>query len=396
MKTIGIISLAKYPVPAVKGGAVETLVTTLLDSNERNNAYRFLVISFYDKEAMLTSKKYVHSTFFMIRKSFLQKVFNKIISFLYKVLGEKGSLYYLRIKKLLQKNPVDVFVLEASSQFAPLLKKDFPTIPIIQHVHNIPERNSWKSNGWDASFDGYICISQFIAQKCIENLRADKNRLDVLYNSVDTNLFKPVPDAEKNALRERAGLQPSDFVVIFTGRLQPYKGIKELLQGFSQLHDKTIKLLVVGNSFFSGSSSNPFIEKLKTAAKDCLNNVVFTGYVSHAKINEYYQMSDIAVLPSIWEEPFGLTCLEAISCGLPVVITHSGGMPEIVDDKCGFVLEKDETLPIKIAEHIKMLKDDYQMRKMMSVAARKRSLHFDVQLYWKHFQEIINTKYLLS
>lgn len=396
MKTIGIISLAKYPVPAVKGGAVETLVTTLLDANERDNGYHFLVISFYDKEAMLTSKKYKHSTFFMIRKSLLQKVLNKIISFSNNVLGRNTSLYYLKTKKLLQKNPVDVFILEASSQFAPLLKKDFPTIPIIQHVHNIPERNLWKSNGWDVSSDGYICISKFIARMCIENLQADESKLDVLYNSVDTNLFKPVLDIEKNILRERVGLQPSDFVVIFTGRLQPYKGIKELLQGFSQLHDKNIKLLVVGNSFFSGSGSNPFIEELKSTTKECENNIVFTGYVPHAKINEYYQMSDIAVLPSTWEEPFGLTCLEAISCGLPVVITHSGGMPEIIDDKCGFVLKKDETLPTKIAEHIKILKGDYHMRKTMAAAARQRSLHFDVQLYWKHFQEIINTKYLLS
>lgn len=105
-------------------------------------------------------------------------------------------------------------------------------------------------------------------------------------------------------------------------------------------------------------------------------------------------MADIAVLPSMWEEPFGLTCLEAISCGLPVVITNSGGMPEIIDDKCGFVLKRDETLPGKIAEHIKLLKENICMRKAMATAARERSSHFSIQIYWEHFQKIIDTKYL--
>lgn len=395
MNIIGVISLTKYPVPAVKGGAVETLVTTLLDANEKNTAYRFHVISFYDKASIQTTKKYVYSRFFLIKKNFLQKSINKIICLVYKIFGIKGSLYYLKIKKLLKKYPVDILILEASSQLSFLLKKDFPTIPIIQHLHNIPEGMFLKSNRWGVSSDGYMCVSRFIARKCIEKIRINEDKLDVLYNSVDTNLFRPVfNDEEKIALRKKAGLLSSDFIVIFSGRIQPYKGVKELLQGFCRLHDTHIKLLVVGASFFSESGNGSFLKKLKLIAKNCEGNIVFTGYVSHEKIREYYQMADIAVLPSMWEEPFGLTCLEAISCGLPVVITNSGGMPEIIDDKCGFVLERDETLPGKIAEHIKLLKENICMRKAMATAARERSSHFSIQIYWEHFQKIIDTKYL--
>lgn len=395
MKTIGIISLAKYPVPSVKGGAVETLVTSLLDANESDTAYHFNMISFYDSQAEKASKGYKKSTFFFIKKTTVARVINKMVVSLNKLFCRKGSLYYWHLCHILRCHPVDIIILEASIHYAHLLKLDFPTIPIIQHLHNIPNEYIYKGNSIDNSSDGYLCISKYIAHTVIENLKADIAKVHVLYNSVDTSKFIPSMNMdERNLVRKSLGLLTTDFMVIFAGRLQPYKGIKELLQGFNMLNDRRIKLMIVGNSFFAGSGNTQFIKELKALSKDNADRIIFTGYVPYTEIHKYYQASDMAVLPSVWDEPFGLTCLEAISSGLPVVITNSGGMPEIIDSRCALVVERDNLLSANIAKHITALSQGVNVRGNMSRAARKRALLFDKKEYWIRFQTIIDNNYL--
>ena len=78
MKRIGFLCLAKYPVPSVKGGAVETLVTNLLDENEKSHLLDLVVFSFGDKEAESQSEAYKNAEFFFIKKSFVRKALNKV------------------------------------------------------------------------------------------------------------------------------------------------------------------------------------------------------------------------------------------------------------------------------------------------------------------------------
>ena len=100
-------------------------------------------------------------------------------------------------------------------------------------------------------------------------------------------------------------------------------------------------------------------------------------------------MADIAIVPSMWEEPFGLTVVEAMAAGLPLITTRSGGIPEICEG-VATIVERDG-----IVNHLKdAIIDLYQhpeKRKAMSEASLERSKQFDKETYARNFFAALET-----
>ena len=116
MKRIGFLCLAKYPVPSVKGGAVETLVTNLLDENEKSHLLDLVVFSFGDKEAESQSETYKNAEFFFIKKAFVSKVLNKAYCKLIRIFGKEDSLYYQSLKRNIKESRVSAPVEEVKRE----------------------------------------------------------------------------------------------------------------------------------------------------------------------------------------------------------------------------------------------------------------------------------------
>ncbi len=94
------------------------------------------------------------------------------------------------------------------------------------------------------------------------------------------------------------------------------------------------------------------------------------GWHSFDEIKEFYKQSDICVVPSIWEEPFGLVAVEAMATGRPVVVANVGGLQEIVTPgETGYIYERDK--PEQLAGHIETLLSDSELRERMGAAGRK-------------------------
>ena len=85
-----------------------------------------------------------------------------------------------------------------------------------------------------------------------------------------------------------------------------------------------IKLLIAGSSFYGMNVKSSFEEEIINIAKTINNNIIFTGFVPYEEMPKVYNVADIAVLPSMWEEPAGLTIIESMACGIPVITTVSG------------------------------------------------------------------------
>ena len=96
-------------------------------------------------------------------------------------------------------------------------------------------------------------------------------------------------------------------------------------------------------------------------------------------------MADVAVLASIWNEPFGLTLVEAMAMGLPIVSTSQGGIPEVLTPDCSIVLDKNDQLPDNIATSILSLYNNPKQRAKMSKASIRQSKLFDKEKYAKQF-----------
>ena len=123
--------------------------------------------------------------------------------------------------------------------------------------------------------------------------------------------------------------------LVFVGRLIKEKGLQNVLLALDHLREKEIllSLMVVG----SGPDAEWYKEESKKLGLN--NQVTFVGAVSPAQIAEIYNVHKIAVVPSTWEEPFGIVALEGIACGCAVVGSISGGLPEAIGP-CGLTYPK--------------------------------------------------------
>lgn len=152
------------------------------------------------------------------------------------------------------------------------------------------------------------------------------NSIKVLPNMVDTAFFKPSIKSKNNTRIEFVGV----------GNLTSVKGFDILLEAFAKIkvNNKNVYLKIIG----SGIELNN-LKSLSTKLK--LNNYIeFSGYKTKEELLEIYQKADIFVSPSRIE-PFGVVIIEALSCGLPIVVTNSGGPSSIVNKNNGYLAENE-------------------------------------------------------
>ncbi len=100
-------------------------------------------------------------------------------------------------------------------------------------------------------------------------------------------------------------------------------------------------------------------------------------------IPSYLKTADIAVVPSMWEEPFGLTVIEAMAAGLPLITTYSGGIPEICNGVA--ILVDRKHIVDNLARAILDLYEHPEKRQQMAAASLERSKMFDKETYAKNF-----------
>ena len=187
-----------------------------------------------------------------------------------------------------------------------------------------------------------VTATSTILQK--ETLKYTKNRKTVHYIpfGIDTKVFSPIMKQNK-----------SEFIVIGTVKaLEEKYGIYVLINAFAQLRNniRNIKLLIVGE----GSLYNDLLKLVNELG--LTEFVTFTGFISNNEVINYFHQIDIFVVPSISpSETFGVAAIEASACGIPVIASHIGGLPEVVKDhKTGFLITPGDvdTLAEKISELI--------------------------------------------
>ena len=188
---------------------------------------------------------------------------------------------------------------------------------------------------------------------------------------------------------DQLGICDSDFSVIFTGRIIPEKGVLELLRSLNYLNDEKIKLIVVGSAKFAENSATSYEKEVQKEVERLGNQVVFTGYIPNTELYRYYQIADIAVVPSIWDEPAGLVVIEAMAAGKVVITTGSGGIKEYINDEVAIFVNRGEMLSKEIADAIQYLKEHPEVRKTMEKKANLLAQHYDMSQYLVNFENII-------
>ncbi|MGD2156263.1 MAG: glycosyltransferase family 4 protein [Anaerolineales bacterium] len=154
------------------------------------------------------------------------------------------------------------------------------------------------------------------------------SKIALIPNSVDTSIYRPVDELTKLSLREKLCLPPGMKIIIYSGRLVSYKGLSLLLKVWRQIleHYSDILLLLVGSGSLDIHNCE---EELRNYvhSNELSSTVIFAGEVQN--VHEYLQASDIFVFPTE-KEAFGISLIEAMACGLPVISTDVGGLKDII------------------------------------------------------------------
>jgi glycosyltransferase involved in cell wall biosynthesis len=172
--------------------------------------------------------------------------------------------------------------------------------------------------------DRVICVSRYVERRMNE-IGVDNTQ--TIYNGIDPETIFRVHNA-----REILGIPEDDTMLLFVGRLSPEKGINTLFKAFKKLEGK--KLYVVG--------SGPMERMCRSYARQN-RNVIFVGKVDESELRLYYSAANLTVVPSLWNEAFGMVNIESMRCGTPPVASALGAIPEIVDDGKNGFLVKDIT-----------------------------------------------------
>ncbi|MDD4335363.1 MAG: DUF1957 domain-containing protein [Desulfotomaculaceae bacterium] len=185
---------------------------------------------------------------------------------------------------------------------------------IQRRIHNLEERMV-------SSADAVICCSKYMEEEIARLFGLDGKKVFSIPNGVDpANLGIPrklVPGAKETYSVEKT--------IFFIGRLVPEKGVQVLLEALSILRQQLpdVRLLVGG--------VGPYTDYLKTRAGEMglHGNTEFLGFLHEEQRNYYLRQADVAVFPSLYE-PFGIVALEAMAAQIPVIVSDTGGLSEVV------------------------------------------------------------------
>lgn len=375
------------PVPAVQGGAVETLLTHLIRENERQGKLELLCASVPDEAARRAAEGLQHTKMLYIARPHSHRRYWPMV-FVERCLGIAAPYdpWYQKVQLSLALEPPgpDLIVAEGGNLTqCSAISRMFGRRRCLAHLHG----QTACSPVMDTIYGGILALSEFIRDDYLKTSTLDPKRAYIWYNCVDTQRFRPGPPPL--ALRTRLGFGDRDFVVLFCGRLDPDKGIHKLMEALALLPVPQIKLLIVGSPFFGRTQQSSFLRRLEQQARALGNRVQFTGYIPNEDLPDYYRLADLVCVPTLVEEAAGLVAVEAMACGRPVLATRSGGMPEYLEGSQAMLVERGENIADQLAWSIRMLYEHPALCAEMGAAGAKRAKDFSVERYYNEFVRIV-------
>lgn len=381
-KKILFVMTSALPFPPSKGGAVQSLVASLIDYNEIHKEFDIAVSSIQDKQASQMAKQYQMTKQCVIKvPHIILKIRNKQIR---KVSGLAKSItdkfYSHKIVGILKSNYYD-FVVYENETLIPMMVKDKRAKSVL-HLHNDYNIERLCQS---AKLDSVFCISKYIEKRV--KAQAPDIQTYLLYNGVRLGDFVRDPVVGEK-VRKQYGIEKDAVVFVFAARIVKEKGLLELVQAFNMLNSKTrsrAALIILGSKIYGDNVKDEYLSRVK---KECdgSGNIVFTGYVSHERISDIYSAADVGCLPTLWEEPLSLSVIEYMAMNMPVIISDAGGMIELINTyDCGTIIQRNQRFIAELSKTLERYIHDKEMRIRQGHNAVERSKAFSEEAYCEHF-----------
>lgn len=199
----------------------------------------------------------------------------------------------------------------------------------------------------------------------INYYRVTPEKITIIPCGFNPTEFFPVDKAQA---REKLGLPQDEKIILQLGRMVPRKGVDNVVKSLAKIkqHGMSVKLIVVGGETDSPDPSNcPEVARLMDIARkdDMLASVSFVGRKNREMLRYYYSAADIFITTP-WYEPFGITPLESMACGTPVIGANVGGIKySVADGRTGFLVAPNDAQDLA-SKVVLMLSNPAMLAKM--------------------------------
>lgn len=392
MRKIAIIAPCILPVPALKGGAVEELVTTILNQNEISKD--FLIDLYTIENESYDQSLYNNTSIIPVSANRFLTSCDGIMDSMYRhFLNDFSAKRFL--DKTIIKNFIDRLKSDNDDYYAVIVENQMSTacelirtlgqdrdFPVYFHMHNDVDiyRSPEEIRYLTAAGVQFLCVSKYISSQILKY--APKAVCHILYNGVDFDNYSTTTK------------QPTDEVkFLYAGRIIPDKGVLELATAFNKslaTNDTPISLDIVG---FSGLDAG-YEKQVKDQAAKNASSIHCRNKVTTQEMADLYNEYDVVVMPTISEEPFGLVALETIAKGIPLITTNSGALPEVVGDGA-VIVDKDVDFINSLSAAILELSSNKEYRLKLGKNGQnlaRKNVAFDINGYYHRLVEILNNR----
>lgn len=361
---IALICTEKLTVPPISGGAIQQYIDGILP-----------YIS-----------KFHNVTVFCIAHPNLPSE-EKVEGITYIRTSGKGQEEYINNVQAKIEDKFDLVHVFNRPRWIPILKTVLKKAKFSLSLHN--EMFLWEKIASPTAIDCIetvefiTTVSKYIADGVSELYPLARSKLNVVYSGVDVDKYQPnwSPQGIQNrhTLKEKLDIT-SPKIVLYVSRLCPNKGSGIVLKAMKKVMDnrKDVTLVVIGSKWYGDNKPDEYTQSLYYFSKTLKGPVVFTGFIPPSEIAHYFNLGDLFICASQWNEPLARVHYEAMAAGLPIITTNRGGNPEVVGRMHGNGIEiEDYSNPDVFALKINYLLDNPKVSLALGRAGREHA----VELY---------------
>lgn len=304
---IQTILLSNFPLPYQKIGSWTTLYHNYITS--AHNQIDYIICKEPDS-------RYEHLSYVCVKTSFSSKIKAKFS-------GTTKGIYINALKEILKSN--NKFVIQIVDDFnlataiIKLLKfseyRNNCYLQFFYHGYSPVIPNGKAAVDFFENLDEVVLLTHTSYKAFKEYYTQLPCRISVLHNGIDTKKFFPISEQDKFSLREKYGFSDKK-VFVWCSQDRPKKGLFIALEAFQKIH-----------------SSNPNSELwvIGTNQRQAIEGVRFLGKLPNSELPKYFQMADIYLFPTLCQEGFGLSLIEAMHCGCYCIASNNGGVGEVLE-----------------------------------------------------------------
>ena len=347
--------------------------------------------------------------------------------------------YYLQVARDLRRQPAEIVHFPVQLQAAQIFKRAVPSAKTVLHVHQdeLAQLDADYVRRHLSVTDAVVTVSEFVTHRARERFPEFAARIHTIGNGVDVMRFQPLESPATAASQAGSSANPpgTDHAaaarrptrLLFVGRVAPDKGVHLLFKAFDTLarQQPDLELTLVGKPgmmpfdvmtvllqgdagleairpFYGRSvvgwltkevigQRNSYLDHLRgLLSPQTAPRMRFRGTVPLQELLRLYRETDLLVLPSIWQESYGLPIAEAMASGVPVLATASGGVPELIEEGITGRLVPRMDLDALTDAMRDLLSDPARLRNM----GRAARLRAERLLTWERSAQRLESVYL--